>query len=81
MMAKVHECWLMIGGGTTLGGGQELTHSPFTFSLHSRGKRKQLIHTTHSHIHTHTNHTDREGRVKRRRAPTHTGGFNTNTHI
>lgn len=42
------ECWLVIGGGTTLHGGQELTHSPFTFSLHSRGERKLLIHTSHN---------------------------------
>lgn len=37
------------------GRGQELTHSPFTFSLHSRGERKRLIHThtlTHGHSKT-----------------------------
>lgn len=57
-----NECWLVIGGGTTLGRGQELTHSPFTFSLHSRGERKQLIHAAQSHTHTQTYF--RERRVK-----------------
>lgn len=55
------------------GRGQELTHSPFTFSLHSRGERKRLIHT-------HTEHTHTLQRGKGRHTHLRTGGFNTNTH-
>lgn len=55
------------------GRGQELTHSPFTFSLHSRGERKRLIHT-----HTQNTHTLQRG--KSRHTHLRTGGFNTNTH-
>lgn len=47
-----NECWLVIGRGTTLSAGKELTHSPFTFSLHSRAERKPLIHSHTPHRHT-----------------------------
>lgn len=33
------------------GRGQQLTHSPFTFSLHGREERRQLIHSSQSYVH------------------------------
>lgn len=50
-----HVLWLVTGGNTTQhwagrgGAKNQLTHSPFTFSVHSRGERKELIQL---HLHT-----------------------------
>lgn len=75
-----NKCWLVIGGATTLGGGGELTHSPFTFSLHSRGERKPLIHTHTKQSQSHTTQTQcSKGRVEEKE--THIQYINTKEAI